>query len=162
MHALVRDLPDQIAARARALPDQIASLSGAARDLTASTAQISRREWGRAQRELDRARDFGKGLQLRFDRFAEPNGRPSRSTVAVSAFVLGAMVGGALLASPTVRNAVRQGWESLRRRRPAQAVGDGSMQSALQPAQTRQEDLIDEGLEESFPASDPLSVKHIT
>ena len=26
----------------------------------------------------------------------------------------------------------------------------------------RQEDLLDEGIEETFPASDPVSVKHIT
>ncbi len=32
----------------------------------------------------------------------------------------------------------------------------------LENAEDRQEALIDEGLEESFPASDPLSPKHIT
>ena len=29
-------------------------------------------------------------------------------------------------------------------------------------ARQHQEDLLDEGIEESFPASDPVSVKHIT
>ena len=32
----------------------------------------------------------------------------------------------------------------------------------LEKAEDRQEALIDEGIEESFPASDPLSPKHIT
>jgi hypothetical protein len=32
----------------------------------------------------------------------------------------------------------------------------------LRNAEDRQEALIDEGVEESFPASDPLSPKHIT
>ena len=32
----------------------------------------------------------------------------------------------------------------------------------LENAEDRQEALIDEGIEESFPASDPLSPKHIT
>jgi len=32
----------------------------------------------------------------------------------------------------------------------------------LKGAEDRQEALIDEGIEESFPASDPLSPKHIT
>lgn len=32
----------------------------------------------------------------------------------------------------------------------------------LEYAEDRQEALIDEGVEESFPASDPLSPKHIT
>jgi|GEM_PF-1802316 hypothetical protein len=32
----------------------------------------------------------------------------------------------------------------------------------LADAEDRQEALIDEGIEESFPASDPLSPKHIT
>ncbi len=32
----------------------------------------------------------------------------------------------------------------------------------LEQAENRQEALIDEGIEESFPASDPLSPKHIT
>lgn len=30
------------------------------------------------------------------------------------------------------------------------------------PAQSHQEELLDEGIEETFPASDPVSVKHIT
>ncbi len=42
--------------------------------------------------------------------------------------------------------------------------GDKTDQLAEQisHAENRQEALLDEGLEESFPASDPLSVEHIT
>lgn len=36
------------------------------------------------------------------------------------------------------------------------------LQPKLQEAEDRQEALIDEGVEESFPASDPVSVKRIT
>ena len=32
----------------------------------------------------------------------------------------------------------------------------------MERAESRQEALLDEGVEESFPASDPVSVKHIT
>lgn len=48
-----------------------------------------------------------------------------------------------------------------RRLRPAdqdEGAGQGEGQSASQ----RQEDLLDEGLEETFPASDPVSAKRIT
>lgn len=34
--------------------------------------------------------------------------------------------------------------------------------TADQSKEEHQEDLLDEGIEESFPASDPVSVKHIT
>ena len=34
--------------------------------------------------------------------------------------------------------------------------------TADQSKKEHQDDLLDEGIEESFPASDPVSVKHIT
>ena len=78
-----------------------------------------------------------------------------------------------LLANPRVRASLRQGWDFLRGRRPAQALGapngsDGAAwkvaheRTTWKPQQERQEDLLDEGIEESFPASDPVSVKRIT
>jgi hypothetical protein len=45
--------------------------------------------------------------------------------------------------------------------RPAGAKHD-HLRDYLETAEDRQEALIDEGIEESFPASDPLSPKHIT
>ncbi|WP_299171912.1 hypothetical protein [uncultured Brevundimonas sp.] len=32
----------------------------------------------------------------------------------------------------------------------------------LRPGESREEALVDEGVEETFPASDPVSAKHIT
>jgi hypothetical protein len=46
----------------------------------------------------------------------------------------------------------------------AAPLGDGEKPDQLKDkdAENRQEALIDEGVEETFPASDPVSVKHIT
>lgn len=50
--------------------------------------------------------------------------------------------------------------------RPAEPMPEGQKHDQLAEhvnlAEDRQEALLDEGLEESFPASDPVSVKHIT
>ena len=50
--------------------------------------------------------------------------------------------------------------------RPATALGDNEKHDQLaekaKTAEDRQEALLDEGLEESFPSSDPVSVKRIT
>jgi hypothetical protein len=181
MQSLSRTLPDKIVAMqgvardlsahaarlaepvSRSLPGKFVAMRGATHDLTANTTHL-------AQREFDRARDLGEALQRRFERDLGRDRRSARYPLAVSAFVLGAAIGGALLASPRVREGLRRGWNSLRRPRPSQAVrrGDGAdgpsvpAASASKPPHERQEDLLDEGLEESFPASDPVSVKRIT
>lgn len=50
--------------------------------------------------------------------------------------------------------------------RPATPLGDNEKPDQLaekaKTAEDRQEALLDEGLEESFPSSDPVSVKRIT
>ena len=50
--------------------------------------------------------------------------------------------------------------------RPAKRLGEnkkpGQMADKEKRAEGRQEALLDEGLEESFPGSDPVSVKRIT
>ncbi len=50
--------------------------------------------------------------------------------------------------------------------KPAEPLPEGEKPDQLvsksSEEQDRQEDLLDEGLEESFPASDPVSVKRIT
>lgn len=50
--------------------------------------------------------------------------------------------------------------------RPAAPVPEGQKPDQLDPkhrdAETRQEALIDEAVEETFPASDPIAPKHIT
>lgn len=43
--------------------------------------------------------------------------------------------------------------------RAADAVSKGSDDTECDP---HQDELLDEGVEETFPASDPVSVKHIT
>ena len=50
--------------------------------------------------------------------------------------------------------------------RKAEPLAEGEKHDQLADKETeaedRQEALLDEGLEESFPSSDPVSVKHIT
>jgi hypothetical protein len=47
--------------------------------------------------------------------------------------------------------------------RPAEALSEGEKHDQLtKNAEDRQEALVDEGIEETFPASDPVSAKHIT
>lgn len=50
--------------------------------------------------------------------------------------------------------------------RKVEPLKEGEKPDQLDPeerkAEDRQEALLDEGLEESFPGSDPVSVKHIT
>ncbi|MDP1615952.1 hypothetical protein [Phenylobacterium sp.] len=50
--------------------------------------------------------------------------------------------------------------------RPAQPLAEGQKPDQLnkddRKAETRQEALVDEAVEETFPASDPISPKHIT
>ncbi|QTC89819.1 hypothetical protein [Brevundimonas goettingensis] len=48
-----------------------------------------------------------------------------------------------------------------RRAAPEQGKPD-QLKDALNLAEDRQEALVDEGVEETFPASDPVSVKRIT
>jgi hypothetical protein len=46
--------------------------------------------------------------------------------------------------------------------RPAEGEKVDHLAGKVEQAESRQEALLDEGVEESFPASDPVSVKHIT
>ena len=176
---------------ARALPERFNALSGAARDLTAATAERAQREFGRARslggvlqrrldgvvdhdtrasiahgahREFDRAAELSAALQSKLERLIRRDKRASRLPVAIGVLVVGAAIGGALLASPRVRGALRQGWDRARGRRPDEPirVADRYQPVVQKPPQDRQEDLLDEGIEESFPASDPVSVKRIT
>ncbi len=134
MQTLARALPD-------AIPDKIAALTGAARDLTSAAAKLTGLQLDRAKdlsaalrerlgglaesdtgrslahltrREIDRARDIGGGLQQRLSRAALRDRRASRLPVILTVAVVGVAVGGALLASPRVRNGLRQGWDRVR------------------------------------------------
>lgn len=48
------------------------------------------------------------------------------------------------------------------RRAPREEGKPDQLKDEVELAEDRQEALIDEGVEESFPASDPVSVKRIT
>lgn len=47
-------------------------------------------------------------------------------------------------------------------RKPMQDKADKAAETIENGKEDHQEDLLDEGIEESFPASDPVSVKRIT
>ncbi len=116
------------------------------------------------EREIDRARDLSGALQQRLEGALRSHRRSSRLPVVLSVAVVGVAIGGALLASPRLRASLRQGWDFVLGRRPAETlrIRNGSNGAAVKPPRERQEDLLDEGIEESFPASDPVSVKRIT
>ena len=42
------------------------------------------------------------------------------------------------------------------------AADDAEVDHQTETPQTREDELLDEGLEETFPASDPVAAKHIT
>lgn len=42
------------------------------------------------------------------------------------------------------------------------AAADADPKGAHRPSKAHHDELLDEGIEETFPASDPVSVKHIT
>ena len=63
--------------------------------------------------------------------------------------------------TPDHRNSRDKDSPHARRKTPVAGKPDQLAQHARQ-AEDRQEALIDEGLEETFPASDPVSVKRIT
>jgi len=178
-------------ALARTLPDKISSLSGVARDLSGATADFTRLQLDRAKdlsgalrqrldgmvdrdtrkslarlsrREIDQVKDLSGELQRQIKSVLGRDKRSSRLPLIVSVAVVGVAVGGTLLAIPRVRAGLRQGWDFVRGRRAGEAirVAHGVDGAAWKPPHERQEDLLDEGIEESFPASDPVSVKRIT
>jgi len=119
---------------------------------------------GSARRQLSRTPGMTAVLGL-----AAPRRKSSfvkRHPVLVGASVLAVAAGG-VLAIPRVRQALRQTSDRLADRlrtafrRPAAQRGDGAAATYADP-QEHQDELLDEGIEESFPASDPVSVKRIT
>ena len=60
----------------------------------------------------------------------------------------------------TDRNPAPQPLPTAKGAVPAKPLAAGHAADA--PATTRDDELLDEGLEETFPASDPVSAKHIT
>jgi hypothetical protein len=46
--------------------------------------------------------------------------------------------------------------------RDDEAAADADPKGARRPDKAHHDELLDEGIEETFPASDPVAVKHIT
>lgn len=185
MQSFARDLPDRFATLSAATRDLTASTSHIARRefdrARTFGGALQRRLEGvvdhdtrvalarGARQEIDRARELSDALQSRLERVTHTGRRSSRLPVAVGILVVGAAIGGALLSSPRLRATLRDGWDRARGRRPGEPirigdgyVGGGYQRTVAKPPQERQEDLLDESIEESFPASDPVSVKRIT
>lgn len=139
------------------------------RDAAAMTAQTARHQLDRAE---GAALTFGKAAQRRAGEIARagvPGSR--RSRVLTGALLLAAVTGGMLLSSARARAVLRSGvngvglWAAGRRSRAAEEEEPSERPLSRMPdlgAKEHQEALLDEGLEESFPASDPVSVKQIT
>jgi len=117
-----------------------------------------------ARRQLSRTPGMSAVLGL-----AAPRRKSSfvkRHPILVGAGMLAVAAGG-VLAIPRVREALRQTSDRLTGRlrtafrRPAAKRGNGAAATYADP-QEHQDELLDEGIEESFPASDPVSVKRIT
>ena len=120
--------------------------------------------------QLDRA----QGAATTLGRLAGANAR--RFPLATGLIALSAAVGGTLMFSHRARSTLRSGIHGLWQGRDARehkaaisplkirdAIDDENAAPELSGAKkAHQEALLDEGLEESFPASDPSSVKTIT
>ena len=132
-------------------------------DALAMTAQAGRYQLDRAQ-----------GAAATLGRLAGTNAR--RFPLAMGLISLSAAVGGTLMFSHRARSALRSGihglWQGRDAREYKAAISPLKIRDAIDDEdavpgrpgakKAHQEALLDEGLEESFPASDPLSVKSIT
>jgi len=157
----------------RAIAEKLGDARQPARDATAIAVQMARHR-------LDQA----EGAALTLGRFArrrsgdaarQTAARATRSPILVGVLLLAAVTGGVLLVSARARTALRSGaknlGDGLRGAADRGAVGLTTGRSTAgrpddRPRQrrtrARQEALLDEGIEETFPASDPVSVKRIT
>jgi hypothetical protein len=132
-------------------------------DLQPVVLDAARSAAGSARRTLARSPAMAGALRL-------PGPRRKRSFVSRHPVLLGAGLAaaavGGVLAIPAVRSALTDASRRLTGRVKAR-LGGGSRRgdgaAELDPeVQVRQEELLDEAIEESFPASDPVSVKRIT
>jgi hypothetical protein len=149
----------------RAIAEKLGDLRKPTRDAAAITAQMARHRLDQAE---GAAVTFGRVARRRSGEIARQTAaRAGRSPILTGALLLAVVTGGLLLLSGRARSALRTGAKNL---------GDGlrgagmtgtpkplSGRANLEPlARARQEALLDEGIEETFPASDPVSVKRIT
>jgi hypothetical protein len=117
---------------------------------------------GAAGRKLSRT----PGMAAAFGRAAPRRGRAlaGRHPVLLGAG-LAIVAAGGLLAIPQVRSALQDASRRVTcglKSRFGRSAANGADGAAPPELKVRQEELLDEGIEESFPASDPVSVKRIT
>ena len=150
----------------RAIAERFADVRKPTRDAAAITAQMARHKLDQVE---GAALTLGRAAQRRSGEIARLTpARAGRSPILAGALVLAALTGGVLLVSARARTALRSGAKKLGDGlRGAGMTGGPKGRSAaernLEPrARARQEALLDEGIEETFPASDPVSVKRIT
>ena len=146
----------------RALAEKVGDLRRPAKDAAAIGAQMARRKLDQAE---GAALAFGKAARRSTGTVAGATAaRARQAPVLTGALLLAVVAGGVLLLSGRARAAARAGATTLgaaalragqRERKPARPGRDPRVLE-------HQEDLLDEGIEESFPASDPVSVKRIT
>jgi len=130
-----------------------------ARDAAAITAQMARHRLDQAE---GAAITLGRAARRRSGEIARLTAvRAGRSPILAGALLLAVLAGGVLLVSGRARTAVRSSAKNL----GARMTGAPKRRFAAEPTlreRARQEALLDEGIEETFPASDPVSVKRIT
>lgn len=144
---------DQAIDASHDLPAQLNRLIGRA-ERDSHDAIIAARKSARSG--LDQAMDVSHDLQLQLKRLMGRPERDSRKIVFVAgAVIVLAGVGAAVLASGPVRRAVRGQVDRIRARlRSREAM------AADQAARDHEEDLLDDRLDASFPASDPVGANH--
>jgi hypothetical protein len=150
----------------RAIAEKLGDVRRPARDAVAITAQVARHRLEQAQ---GAALTLGRAAQRRSGEIARQTAaRAGRSPILFGALLLAVATGGVLLVSARARTALRSSAKSLGDgARSAGMTGKPKGHSAAgrtleRRARNHQEALLDEGIEETFPASDPASVKRIT
>ena len=110
-----------------------------------------------AKSGLDQAMDASQDLQRQLKRLMGRRERDSHKVMIVAGVAVALVgVGAAVLASPTVRRAVRGQVDRIRLRlRGREAM------AAHKAEKDREEELLDDRLDASFPASDPVGANHV-
>ena len=147
----------------RAIAKKFGDVRKPAGDAAAITAQMARHRLDQAE---GAALGFGRAARRRTGEIARLTAsRAGRSPVLAGALLLAVVAGGVLLVSGRARAAVRSGGKNLGDSlRGARTAGAPKRRSGAEPtlgARAHQEALLDAGIEETFPASDPVSVKRV-
>jgi hypothetical protein len=142
----------QIRDRALALAVPIGKAAVTARKSALSGAAVAGRT---ARQSFDQAMEASRNLQLQaqLERLLGRPRRDSRKTLIIAGAVLAvAGLGAIVLASAPVRRAVKGQIDRMRSRSSAPGGAD----------QDREDDLLDQRIDASFPASDPVGANHVS